>query len=288
MKFVLVPIGGSESDGPVLETALAAARPFAAHVQFLHVRVAVGEAARHTPHVAFARGAALQEALQQLEEEGRSRSTACFQHVHDFCARVNIELCDTPGDQQSVTASCREVEGGALEHILFHARHSDLIVVGRRAKPNGLPAEFLDRLLLESGRPVLIASSTAPQTLTGTVLVCWKESADAARAVTAATPFLARAKRVIFAGVTERSEQTAAAMAEAVRQFAWHGVPVEMQTIAPDGGPVEDLLATAARTSAADLMVMGAYGHSRMREIMFGGCTQSFIRHADRPVLLMH
>ena len=288
MKFVLVPIGGSDSDGPVMETALAAARPFAAHLQFLHVRVAVGEAARHTPHVAFASGPAIQSALQQLEEEDRSRSTTCIQHVHDFCARANIELCDTPGDKQNVTASCREVEGSALERILFHARHSDLIVAGRRARPNGLPEEFLDRLLLESGRPVLIASSSSPQTLTDTVLVCWKESADAARAVTAATPFLARAKRVIFAGVAERSEQILTAIADAVRQFAWHGVPVEMQTIAPDGGPVEDLLATAARTSAADLMVMGAYGHSRMREIVFGGCTQSFIRHADRPVLLMH
>lgn len=288
MKIVLVPIGGSESDAPVLETALAAARPFAAHLHILHVRLTAGEAAQNTPHLEFASGRALRDAMQQLEERSRTRSEACVRHVHDFCARAKIELCDAPGDKQGVTASCREVEGGALERILFHARHSDLVVVGRRAKPNGLPAEFLDRLLLESGRPVLIASSSVPQTLTGTVMVCWRESADAARAVTAATPFLTRAKRVIFAGVAERNEETEAAMADAARQFAWHGVPVDLQIIVPDGGPVENLLGTAARSCEADLMVLGAYGHSRLREIVFGGCTQSFIRHADRPVLLMH
>ncbi len=288
MKFFLVPIGGSQSDDAVLQTALAAARPFAAHLRFLHVRIGVGEAARNVPHVGFASGTALRSALRDLEDESRIRTEASAQHIQAFCTRSQIELCDIPGSRQAVTASCREEYGGALERVLFHARHSDLIVVGRSGKPNGLLADFLERLLLECGRPVLIASTSAPRTLTGIAMVFWRESADAARAVTAAMPLLARAKRVIFAAVAEQSEHVAANMAAVVGQFAWHGVPAEVQIIAPNGRPVQDLLATAARNAQADLIVSGAYGHSRMREVVFGGCTQSLIRHADRPVLLIH
>jgi nucleotide-binding universal stress UspA family protein len=288
MKFVLVPIGGSDTDNPVLETALAAARLFAAHLRFLHIRSGVGEAAQHMPHMEFASGQALRSALQDLNIQSQTRSTISIEHVHDFCTRQQIELCDTPRPTQAVTASCREEEGNPLDRILFHARHSDLIVVGRRSKPNGLPTDFLDRLLLDSGRPVLIASSSGPQTLTGTIMVCWREGADAARAVTAASPILAHARRVIFTAVAENSEYTGAAMSEMVDQFAWRGIPVETQIIAPDGRPVQELLAVSARNSGADLIVSGAYGHSRISEIMFGGCTRSFIQHADRPILLMH
>jgi nucleotide-binding universal stress UspA family protein len=151
-----------------------------------------------------------------------------------------------------------------------------------------LPPDFLALVLLGCGRPVLIAGSTPPSTVTGTIMVCWKESADAARAVTAATPFLTRAERVVFVTVAERNGDTLAAIDDVMRQFSWYGIPAEVKVIAPDGHPVQELLAQAARTCGADLIVSGAYGHSRLREAVFGGCTQSFIRHSDRPVLLMH
>lgn len=288
MKSILIPIGGSDTDGVLLETALAAARPFAAHLQFLHVRVGVGEAAQHTPHMGFVSGPALRDALQQLELQQDARSNASIRHVHDFCVHAKVELCDTPGRLDTVTVSCREEYGRTLERVLFHARHSDLIVVGRARKPNGLPSDFIEHLLLNCGRPILIAGSTPPQSLTRTIMVCWRESAEAARAVTAAAPLLARAERLIFTSVAERSAHTVAAMNDVVRPFAWRGAPTDMHIIAPDDRPVHQLLAAAARDCQADLVVLGAYGHSHMRELVFGGCTQSFIRHADRPVLLMH
>jgi len=288
MKSILVPIGGSDTDEAVLKTAFAAARPFAAHLQFLHVRVGVGEAAQHTPHMGFASGAALRGAMQELETQSQDRSAAALQHVLDFCARSSIEFSEAPGRSQAVTASCREEKGAALERIMFHARHSDLVVMGRSRKPNGLPSDFLERLLLGCGRPVLIASATPSETVTGTIMVCWRESADAARAVTAAAPFLTQAKRVVFVGVAERSEDTAAALDEVVRQFAWCGIPAAVQVITSNGRPVHELLMTAAQGCEADLVVSGAYGHSHLREVVFGGCTQSFIRHSDRPILLMH
>lgn len=288
MKSFLVPIGGSSTDEAVLETALAAARPFAAHLQFLHVRVGVGEAAQHTPHMAYASGAALRGALQELETQSQDRSAAALQHVVDFCGRSKIEFSVAPAGTRAVTASCREEKGAALDRIMFHARHSDLVVMGRLRKPNGLPPDFIESLLLGCGRPVLIAGATPSETVTGTIMVCWRESADAARAATAAAPFLTEAKRVIFVSVAEKGQDTAAALDDVVRQFAWRGVPAAAQVITPNGRPVHELLAAAAQSCEADLVVSGAYGHSHLREVVFGGCTQSFIRHADRPILLMH
>ena len=101
-------------------------------------------------------------------------------------------------------------------------------------------------------------------------------------------PFLANAKRVFVAAVAEKGEDVAESLAAAVRHLVLHGVPAKERVIKANGGSVPQLLASAAQSCDADLVVLGAYGHSPMREALFGGCTLSFIQHADRPVLLMH
>jgi nucleotide-binding universal stress UspA family protein len=288
MKSILVPVGGSDSDEVVFETALAAARPFEAHLQFLHVHLGLGAVARNTPHMAFAGGDALRAGLAELELQRRDRATGATRHVEAFCARSRVELCAVGAAAGGVTASCHEEEGDAIARVLFHARHSDLVVLARARRPNGLPSDFLELLVQQSGRPVLVAGPTSPRTLTGTILVCWKESADAARAVTAALPLLARAERVVFASVAEPDEATAAAVNDVAAQFARNNTRAEGLVVKANGRPVQDALSDVAREQAADLIVMGAYGHSRLRETLFGGCTQSFLRDADRPILLMH
>jgi hypothetical protein len=88
--------------------------------------------------------------------------------------------------------------------MIFCARHYDLVVVGRRTGPNGLPPNLIERILLGSGRPLLIAPPRPPSLLLGTVMVCWKETAEAARAVAAAMPLLANAERVVL-GVSKNT-----------------------------------------------------------------------------------
>jgi nucleotide-binding universal stress UspA family protein len=287
MRSILVPVGGSETDVPLFETAVAAARPVSGHLQFVHVHIGAGEAAAHMPHTAFAMGPALSNALRHLDAAGRTRSAAAVQHFRDFCQQSKIEICDAPAPSKGVTASWHEEEGRALKRILLRARHNDLVVVGRAKKANGLPTDFIEALLIGCGRPVLISNSTPRPTLTGTIMVCWKETAEAARAVSAAMPFLAKANRVVVVGVAEDEDLTEA-MSAVAYQLAWNGIRAETRIIDAGAVPISELLASAARECSADLVVMGAYGHSRMREVLFGGCTQAVIRTADRPVLLMH
>jgi nucleotide-binding universal stress UspA family protein len=288
MKSFLVPVGGAGSDECVLKTALAAARPFAAHLNFLHVHVGAGQAAVHSPHADFASGPGLRQALAELEHEAKVRTGTAEQHVHDFCARSQIAMAEPGKLSDAVTASWRVEQNDALRRIVFHARHNDLVIAGRATKPNGLPPDFVESVLIGCGRPILIASAAPPRSLTGTIMVCWKESAEAARAVAAAMPLLRKAERAIFASVAETNDGTAESMQGIARHCALNGIAAEAKLIAPSGRSPEVALAAAAQECKADLVVMGAYGHSRMRELIFGGCTRAFIRHADRPILLMH
>jgi nucleotide-binding universal stress UspA family protein len=290
MKSFLIPSGGSDTDASLFETALAAARPFSSHMNFLHIHVGPGQAAANTPHAAFAMGPALSNALRDLDAQAKTRSAVAAQHFRDFCARSTVEICDVPGSAKGVTASWQAEDGHALRRIMFHARHNDLVVVGRAKTANGLPADFLEELLLGCGRPVLIASSApgrAPAP-TGTIMVCWKESAEAAHAVNAAMPFLIHARRVVIASVAETGENLAEALSDVARQLAWNGVRAELRPLVAAGAAIPGLLASAAQDCNADLMVLGAYGRSRMREILFGSCTRSVIHDAGMPVLLMH
>jgi nucleotide-binding universal stress UspA family protein len=288
MKSILVPTGGSDSDGPVFEVAFAAASKFAAHLRFVHIRLSPGQAAVHTPHVTFASGVALKDALERLETDSDRRSTTAIRDVREFCARSNIELLDAPSGAQSVTASWCEEESDAHRRLMFHARHSDLVVMARSKCPNGLPPDLIEVMLLGCGRPILLAAANTAPNLTGTIMVCWRETPDAARAMTAAMPFLTKANRVVFVGVEERNNEVADAVRDVASQFGWCGVPSDVLILASKGRPISEVLSAAAQECDADLVVMGAYGHSRTRELILGGCTQAVIQHADRPVLLLH
>src|SRR5438477_6827156 len=246
MKSILVLVGGAQSDDLVFETARAAAVPFAGHLNFLHIYVEAGQAALNSPHTEFASGPSLSNALQELEAQARARSMNAEEHVRAFCSRSGIAICDTPAPSDQVTASWQEEKNDALPRAIFHARHNDLVVVGRAKRPNGLPSDFIVRLLLDSGRPVLIAGAAPPRSLTGTVMVCWRETADAARAVTAAMPLLQKAGRTILASVAPRDSNIVDAMADIAQQLAWSGINIENSLIAPDERTPEVQISAAA------------------------------------------
>ena len=148
------------------------------------------------------------------------------------------------------------------------------------SRQTGCRRIFSKQLLTGPGRPWLIAGSAPTPALTGTIMVCWKETAEAARAVNAAMPFLIRAKRVVIVSIVEDDENVADALSDVARQLGWNGVRSEIRTIAANGAAVPGLLSSAAQDCGADLVVLGAYGRARMHEIFFGSCTQTMIRNA--------
>ncbi|MGO8915560.1 MAG: universal stress protein [Stellaceae bacterium] len=288
MKTILVLTGGSQSDKVVFDTALAVARPMRAHLEFLHIRISPGEAAAFTPHVDFAKGAGLREAMDRLRAEADERSAEAARHVHRFCQQEAIEIADTPSRIQGVSAAWREERDDAVERMIRRTRHNDLVVLGCASGANGLPPDLIGRLLVACGRPVLVAPARAQQSVTGTALVCWKETASAARALGAALPLLSKSERVVVVGVEESAGSSFDDLRDLAQQLAWHGIFAESAWLPADGRSAAEQLAAAAGHYHADLLVMGGYGHSRARETIFGGCTQHFLDHAEWPVLMMH
>jgi nucleotide-binding universal stress UspA family protein len=287
MKNILVLAGGADSDEAVFVTALAAARPLGAHLEFCHLQVDPGEAAAWEPHSEFVRGSGIREMLGRLQAESITRTAAARGHFEQFCKHSAIVVGAEARADGGVSASWHE-ETGDAERFIFCARHHDLIVVGRRTGPNGLPPDLIETLLLSSGRPLLIAPEQPPSLPVGTVVVCWKETAEAARAVAAAMPLLIHAKRVVLVGVKERDPSLADGLVDLSHQLAWHGINAEVDFISSVAGPVRKVLLAAARSYHADLLVMGAYGHSRTRQVVFGGFTRSVLETADLAVFLMH
>lgn len=285
MKTILTFVGGGQRDAVILQTALAAASPLSAHLYCLHAHVPPTQAARYA-RTDFASGAALRKALDRLVTDSEAFSGLAAENVRAFCAGAGIEVCEAPRDVGGVTASFREERSNELERLTLHASQCDLIVMGRGRQKQGLAPDTLEHLVRHSGRPILVAASAAPRTLTDTIMVCWKDADSSAAAVTAATPLLARAQRVVFVSVAKRDDGLSEAMAAGARQIG--GPQPELRIIAPCRGGVPAAIAAAAAECGADLVVHGAYGRSRAREIFFGSCTDLLLEGTDRPILLMH
>jgi nucleotide-binding universal stress UspA family protein len=288
MKSLLVPVAGSDSDLSVFRLALSAATALAAHLDFVHVHLRAGEAATHMPHVPFARGAALSAALDDLQQRSDYRALIAEREVYRFCKENRIDLTDQPTKTQAVSAYYRDEQGDALERLVQEARCHDMSVVARPSAHDGLPTNRLEILLMQSGRPLLIASHDAGPPLLETVLVLWKDTPHAARAVAAATPLLCRAHRVVIGHIQEQTNTSARDARPIVRQLKWYGIEAASRVFSWPSLSTADALGAAAKECAASLVVMGSYSRGPARELLFGGCTQAVLDAANVPVFLVH
>jgi len=182
--------------------------------------------------------------------------------------------------------------GPASQHIADQARGVDLIVTAAEpGEPIFLPSPEIDvsDLLMRAGRPVLIAPAGAAGLKLTRALVCWKDSREARRAVVDALPILKASKGVDVVELVDGREMEAARrrLADVGDWFARHGVEANCLA-SPLNGAEATHLAAIAKDLEADLIVAGAFGHSRLREWAFGGVTRDLLLKADRCILVSH
>ena len=180
---------------------------------------------------------------------------------------------------------------GAGDQFGRIARRFDLAVVGQ-AEPETSTIEDIiaETTLFESGRPMIVVPyiQKAPLKLDN-VMVCWDGSRQAARAIGDAMPLLTRAQRVEIVIITnERGKQDEIEGADIGQHLARHGLKVEVHRIAGGSIDVADALLSHAADSGTDFMVMGGYGHSRLREFVLGGVTHSILQSMTVPALMSH
>jgi len=219
-----------------------------------------------------------------IESELRRRVEVAAEAKREFDAVVS--RYSTP------KAEWRSAEGGALTAMRLSARYADLVVVGQRdpdlAPGEGMPGYFLEELVLSAGRPVLVVpyAGRFPR-IDARVLVAWNASREAARAVADALPLIADAEAVtvLTIGAPAAGEDDPASAAALVRHLLRHGIRAKAENEVAEDISVGDLILSRVADLGADLVVMGAFGHSRLRELVLGGVTRRLLNEATIPVL---
>ncbi len=286
IKTILVPATGNQTDDAVFASALAVARGFNAHLNFLHIRVDAG--AMVAAMATDGSGAAMVGGLvERVDEEAARREDTAKQLFQRFCERERLVIEDTPAAQQSPTAQWLRQIGEEAYWIREYGRAADLLVIGHPADDQGVSIDTIEAALVGTGRPVLIVPAAPLVSVPETIVVAWKAAPEAARAVTAAMPLLSKAKQILIVTVAEEEGLSDQEGARLMTSLTWHGLNATTRHLRPDRlGAADTLLAAAAEEGA--LLVMGAYGHNRLREWIFGGFTERVLRGAVVPVLMMH
>lgn len=177
--------------------------------------------------------------------------------------------------------------------VLERARSVDLVVAAQadRGWPVSDLMDFPERLALESGRPVLVLPNQGPLDTVGTrAMVAWSGTREAARAAFDALPMLAMAQsvHVVTAAGADIGYELPVRAADLVGALARHGITATGEEMVANEAEVSELLLACAANLGVDLLVMGAYGHSRWREYIFGGVTRAVARRMTVPTLLSH
>jgi nucleotide-binding universal stress UspA family protein len=169
-------------------------------------------------------------------------------------------------------------------------RRFDLAVVRQAEPERGTPVPLIiEAALFETGRPALIVPYVQQGGIKlDRVMLCWDGSRSAARAANDALPFLKRAKTVEVVMVAEKDKRDEVPGADIAQHLARHGVPIEVKPIVAAGAKVADVILSHAADSSADFLVMGGFGHSRLREFILGGVTRSILDTMTIPTLMSH
>jgi len=289
--IIFAASGGSAGHG-ASDLACRLARRFDAHVEGFHVRADPRQAA-----LAFGDGfgsPVVGDLIERTAQEVAEAAARAKQQFDQAIAAHGLPLraeppALKPGDTFAFEASAawREETGYAGDLVPRRARLFDLVVLGRSERVVDQPhSDVLEDTLMSCGRPVLLAPAEPPKELGATVAIAWNASAESARAVAGALPFLRNAKavRVLTAGATETSDGAAL-----VQALAWRGIAATARHRAPlPGVAVGQQLLAAAREENADLLVMGGYGKAPWREMLLGGATRQVIGTSLLPILIAH
>ncbi|MFQ5775397.1 MAG: universal stress protein [Kiloniellaceae bacterium] len=287
LATILAVIDGAPGSEAAMGAALQLGRRFSAHVDLLYVEIDVTNAA---PVIGEGMsGAAVEQVMQSLRVEAQTRLAEARRLYERHCVGAKLPLAEPDAAPQpgKFAVSFRHVVGREAAEVLRRGRLSDVIVLARPGREAvGAVSATFDAALFDSGRPVLLVPAAPVERLGRTVVVAWNRSREAARAVGAALPLLAKAESVVV--LTARETEDAAEPSELARYLGAHGIAARTWAFTPGPGPIGGALLGEADKAGADLMVMGAYGHSRLRELVLGGATRGVLGQGEIPVFMVH
>ena len=231
-------------------------------------------------------GAVAPQVFEEYREFFQERSRQVRSIFEDITHRMGLR-----SEWRSVNSSSPLISDSTIDH----GRESDLIIVSEVGSPpdeTGIEADFMERIVMASGRPVLLVpKSGVVGPLQGNALVGWNGSREAARAAFDAIPLLRRMDKVTIIWVDPQKVFEAPGAvpgAELAVVLARHGINAVAEGFPTAGLSEGEALSMRARDLGANLLVMGAYGHTRLREYVFGGTTRFMLNEILTPTLMSH
>ena len=283
IRRILLPLTGTAAGEAALTTALMAARLWNAHLTVLHVRVDSRDVAPLAGEGLS--GAMIEEMMSATEKESSDRSDAVRAMFDRFVVQHGVEVAE-PHPGQGATAHVASVTGREEDLVAQLARLTDLTVVPHPESGDDVSSsDALHAVLFDSGRPVLIAPRVPLPTLGKRICVAWNGTAESAAAVQAAIPWMQKADAVQILSADEYQRRGPGAP-ELRSYLALHGIEVDAVQFRPVEKAVGRGLLEGARSFGADFLAMGAYSHSRLRQLILGGVTRHVLENATLPVLM--
>ncbi|ONG51326.1 universal stress protein UspA [Pseudoroseomonas deserti] len=286
-RRLLLPLTGTAAGEAALNTALMVARMWNAHVHCLHVRVDARDVAPLAGEGLS--GAMIEEMMAATERESGERAGRVRALFERFVQGRDVTIAlsaESALKTEGPTLSFESIAGREEDVVAQQSRLYDMAVVPHpEADEDVSSSDALHAVLFDSGRPVLIAPRQSPATIGNRVCCAWNGTAESAAAVAAALPWLhhAEAVRVLYSDDYQRRGPAAEGLQAYLR---WHEIQAEAVPFKPQTREVGAGLLGATRDFNADLLCMGAYSHSRLRQLILGGVTRHVLENADIPVLM--
>jgi nucleotide-binding universal stress UspA family protein len=275
IKDIVVNLSIGNAGGPASDYAVSVADALQAHlagIAFIYDPIVPMTGAGYMPA----------EVIETQQADNEAAAKAAVDRFSELARRAAISA-----EPLTMSASL----AGAGEQFGRIARRFDLAIVGQSEPETSTVDDIVaETTLFESGRPmIMVPYIQKAQLKLDNVMVCWDGSRQAARAIGDAMPLLVKAGRVeIVIIANEKGKQDEIEGADIGEHLARHDLKVEVNRIPSGDVDVADVLLSHVADSGADFMVMGGYGHSRLREFVLGGVTRSIFRSMTVPVLLSH
>lgn len=284
-KQILVPLNGSEQDEATLASAFMIAASSNAHVAGLFVRP---DARMATPIIGFS---LFPDIISEISKSAKQVADEATRTAHrrftNAAAKAGAEVLDRPRPTNMVSASFHEDEGFTFERVSQAAKFADLVAFGPFGPGDDhQTSTAFAEVLLTAKRPVLI-SPKAIASLPRKVLIGWDGGHATARAVCAAMPLFAHAAEIEIVTVGHASEE-GRGLAALIDYLSLSNLTARKTEVEKGDHLIGERLLEAAQKSKTDLLVMGGYGHSPLRESIFGGTTAFAIADSSVPIFLAH
>lgn len=284
IKTILLPLGEKDRDDTLLDTALAAAKRFKAHLDVLHVEP---DAESLLPYATIGlsesmRASVRTAALQQHEEATR----ALQQIVDKACVRNGVSMAKRSEYPNKVSADWLVETGSQAELVAQFGRLADLIILARPVRVSP-PPRTVDAALRETGRPVLMLPPGPFDSIGDRIVIGWNGSKEAAQAVAAARPVLREAGAVTVL-TTEKRQKRRPSGDDLLSYLSCHGITATLSIMDTRSRSVPEALLANARELDADLLVLGGYSRHRLREVIMGGVTRHLLTESDIPIMMVH